>query len=126
MSAKQPRKPNTISVIILDKENAVKYIPAIRKWTKRSITEIKERILNDNYILVSEYNADVQSLIELQKQIHELEEKGAEVKITMNIADYSENIDSEMISTLIKRNKQTEKEVDELMDLEARAMEEED
>ncbi|WP_321388877.1 hypothetical protein [uncultured Enterococcus sp.] len=126
MSAKQSRKPNTISVIILDKENAVKYVPPIRRWTKEPISEIKRKILNSEFILISEQSKDPQSLIDLKSHILDLEAMGANLRIIMNTSGYIEEISLEMITTFIKRRKEIDKEVDEIWDLEARAMEEEE
>lgn len=126
MSAKQLRKPNTISVIILDKENVVKYVPPIRRWTKEPISEIKRKILNSEFVLISEQSKDPQSLIDLKSHILDLEAMGANLRIIMNTSGYIEEITLEMITTFIKRRKEIGKEVDEIWDLEARAMEEED
>ncbi|MBL1223920.1 hypothetical protein [Enterococcus sp. BWR-S5] len=126
MSAKQSRTPNTISIIILDKENVVKYVPPIRRWTKEPISEIRRKILNSEFILISEQSKDPQSLIDLKSHILDLEAMGANLRIIMNTSGYIEEISLEMITTFIKRRKEIDKEVDEIWDLEARAMEEDE
>lgn len=123
---KKIRKSNTISVIVLDKENAVKYIPLIRKWTNQSISEIKQNILSGESVLVSEHSKSLQNLIDIHQHILDLKGKGAELRIIMDTSGYIEDIDVEMIESLIRRDREIDKEVDEIWDLEARAMEEEE
>ncbi|MBL1223921.1 hypothetical protein [Enterococcus sp. BWR-S5] len=116
----------TINVKIVDKENAVKYIPSIRRWTKESIAEIKRKILDSEYVLVSEHTKNLQSLIDLKAHILDLKAMGAKIRIIMDTSGYIEEISLEMINNFIESGKDTEREVAELMDLEARAMEEDE
>lgn len=113
----------TIAVRILDKENTVKYVPFIRKWTKQPIASIRDNILAGEDALVSEYIKNPQSLIDLRKEIRTLQEHGAEVEIVMNTSGYLERIDLKMIDILIQTSKEIDEEIAEIRDLETRETE---
>lgn len=93
--------------------NEVKYISILRKNTNKSITEIKELINNNDFIL--SYNLlDIDELLEMKKIVSLLLEAGAKV----HVYEDKREVSIEFLDNLIESYLDTERyleEVDEQM-----------
>lgn len=73
-------KYTTIQIIILDKENIVKYISLIRGLTKESIGEIKENVLIGRSVIECQYSKNPKELEQVYQVIKELKNKGQKLE----------------------------------------------
>ena len=93
--------------------NEVKYISILRKNTNKSISEIKELINNNDFIL--SYNLlEIDELLEMKKIVSLLLEAGAKV----HIFEENREVSIEFLDNLIESHLDTERyleEVDEQM-----------
>ena len=93
--------------------NEVKYISILRKNTNKSISEIKELINNNDFIL--SYNLlEIDELLEMKKVVSLLLEAGAKV----HIFEENREVSIEFLDNLIESHLDTERyleEVDEQM-----------
>lgn len=93
--------------------NEVKYISILRKNTKMSISEIKELLNNDDFIL--SYNLlEIDELLEMKKIVSLLLDAGAKV----HIFEENREVSIEFLDNLIESYLDTERyleEVDEQM-----------
>ncbi|EIT87201.1 hypothetical protein A374_01469 [Fictibacillus macauensis ZFHKF-1] len=102
-----------MNVRIEKEDNEVKYISILRRKTNKSISEVKELINNNDFIL--SYNLlDINELLEMKKIVSLLLKAGAKVHV------YEDNreINIEFLDNLIESYLDTEsylEEVDEKM-----------
>lgn len=93
--------------------NEVKYISILRKYTNNSISEIKELLNNNDFIL--SYNLlEIDELLEMKKIVSLLLEAGAKV----HIFEVNREVSTEFLDNLIESHLDTERyleEVDEQM-----------
>ncbi|MFJ7934352.1 hypothetical protein [Sporosarcina sp. NPDC096371] len=93
--------------------NEVKYISILRKNTNKSISEIKELLNNNDFIL--SYNLlEIDELLEMKKIVSLLLEAGAKV----HIFEENREVSIEFLDNLIESHLDTERyleEVDEQM-----------
>lgn len=90
-------------------DNQIKYISILRKHTDKSISEIKEAINKNDFIL--SYNLlDIDELKEMKKIISLLEKAGAK----MHIYEDSREVSVEFLDNLIESYLDTEKYLEEV------------
>lgn len=90
-------------------DNQIKYISILRKHTDKSISEIKEAINNNDFIL--SYNLlDIDELKEMKNMISLLEKAGAR----MHIYEDSREVSVEFLDNLIESYLDTEKYLEEV------------
>lgn len=90
-------------------DNQIKYISILRKHTDKSISEIKEAINKNDFIL--SYNLlDIDELKEMEKIISLLEKAGAK----MHIYEDSREVSVEFLDNLIESYLDTEKYLEEV------------
>ncbi|MEC4586233.1 hypothetical protein VSS76_02945 [Bacillus safensis] len=90
-------------------DNQIKYISVLRKHTDKSISEIKEAINKNDFIL--SYNLlDIDELKEMKKIISLLEKAGAK----MHIYEDSREVSIEFLDNLIESYLDTEKYLEEV------------
>lgn len=90
-------------------DNQIKYISILRKHTYKSISEIKEAINKNDFIL--SYNLlDIDELKEMKKIISLLEKAGAK----MHIYEDSREVSVEFLDNLIESYLDTEKYLEEV------------
>lgn len=90
-------------------DNQIKYISILRKLTDKSISEIKEAINKNDFIL--SYNLlDIDELKEMKKIISLLEKAGAK----MHIYEDSREVSVEFLDNLIESYLDTEKYLEEV------------
>jgi hypothetical protein len=112
-------KDSTIEITILNKGNIVKYIPLLRKLTKKPMNEIKENILNEKPIIICKYTKKPEEFRLAYQSLKDLMAIGAQVKIIQNIFDeMTREIDTEIIENLIQSEKEITKQIEMIKDLE--------
>lgn len=90
-------------------DNQIKYISILRKHTNKSISEIKEAINKNDFIL--SYNLlDIDELKEMKKIISLLEKAGAK----MHIYEDGREVSVEFLDNLIESYLDTEKYLEEV------------
>ncbi|APJ13062.1 hypothetical protein [Bacillus] len=90
-------------------DNQIKYISILRKHTDKSISEIKEAINKNDFIL--SYNLlDIDELKEMKNMISLLEKAGAR----MHIYEDSREVSVEFLDNLIESYLDTEKYLEEV------------
>ncbi|MBM7602818.1 septum formation inhibitor MinC [Metabacillus crassostreae] len=93
--------------------NEVKYISILRKNTNKSISEIKE-LLNNNHFILSYNLLEIDELLEMKKIVSLLLEAGAKV----HIFEENREVSIEFLDNLIESHLDTERyleKVDEQM-----------
>lgn len=109
----------TIQIIILDKENIVKYISLIRGLTKEPIGKIKDNASNGRPVIECQYSKKPEEFEQVYQVIKELKGKGAKIRIVQNLFGKMErDIDIEIVENLIQRNIDISEEVERIIDLE--------
>ena len=108
-----------IELTVLDKDNIVKYIPTIKKYFDFSIGEIRKNALEERPIITCNDTRCPEDLVKLSSLFKELKIKGASLKIVENIRDIMvREISIDIVDNLIQRNKEIDREADEMWDLE--------
>ncbi|MFE4525211.1 hypothetical protein ACFRCQ_24400 [Cytobacillus firmus] len=89
--------------------NEVKYISLLRKNTKKSISEIKE-LLNNNEFILSCDLLEVDELLEMKKIVNLLLKAGAKV----HIFEENREVSIEFLDNLIESHFDTERYLEEI------------
>ncbi|MBC6971802.1 hypothetical protein H9I32_04995 [Bacillus sp. Xin] len=102
----------SIKLVVESDENTNKYIPILRKVTSKPISEIKKSIETKEPLMIKE-SYDIDGLISLESTAEKLMSMGA----MLTIYQHNRIVSLEMIKNLIERNKEIEKDIEELDDL---------
>ena len=112
-------KESTVEITILNNEDIIKYIPLIRKLTKKPINEIKKELLNKDPVIICQYTKEPEEFRMVYQTLKSLIDKGAQIKIVQNILDeMRREIDLEIVGNLIQRRREIEKQTEKIVDLE--------
>lgn len=97
---------------ILKDENELKYIPIIRKATNKSISEIKDSLVNCSYIHVCDLG-NIEELQDMSTLIEDLLAKGAKIEL------YEDErlVSVEFLKNIIESHFDTEKYLQEVDDM---------
>lgn len=97
---------------ILKDENKLKYIPTIRKATNKSISEIKDSLVNCSYIYICDLG-NIEELQDMSTLIEDLLAKGAKIEL------YEDErlVNVEFLKNIIESHFDTEKYLQEVDDM---------
>lgn len=100
-----------IKLKVVRDKNELKYIPIVRKITNKTISEIKDSLVNNNYIYICNLN-EIDELKNMNKLVNLLLEKGAIIEL------YEENrlVDIEFLQNIIDSHFGTEEYQQEVDD----------
>lgn len=108
---KEGFKVDYMSLIVRPDKNIVKYITSLRKFSHKSIRELKRNIEDETPVLQFSYY-DTEELIKLKNVVVKLNALGAEVRIL----EEDRQISLEMLSNLIETCREIERAREELDD----------
>lgn len=109
-------KNNNVGLKIITDTVSVELIKIVKKYRDGSIGEIKEDILNGNYVLSCAYSGDFERFNDIIKCYYEVSELGYSVELyehnRKNSIDFFKNWSDSMADT----RRQIEEDWDELLD----------
>ena len=95
-----------IKFTVLKDGNAMKYIPVIKKMLNRPLSEIRERLNNNDYM------DNIDGLQKMNELIEELRKKGAEIMLYEN----DRRVEQEFLKNIIESHFETERVLQEIDD----------
>lgn len=109
---KEGFKVHCMSLIVRPDKNIVKYITSLRKFSHKSIRELKRNIEDETPVLQFSYY-DTEELIKLKNIVVNLNALGAEVRI---LEEGDRQISLELLSNLIETHREITRAREELDD----------
>lgn len=109
-----------IEILLVDKQNYLKYIPLIRIFTGESISEIKKKIMDEIPIIT--FNYPVMKSFEFNNfflTVKKIVDAGATIEIKHYTPMRMEDISMEELKNLVIRDEEIEKEIEEERENEA-------
>lgn len=100
-----------IKFTILKEGNTMKYIPVIKKMLKGSLSEIRERLNNNDYVDTCPIE-NIDGLQKMNDLIEELRKKGAQI----NLYENDRRVEQEFLKNIIESHFDTERVLQEIDD----------
>lgn len=100
-----------IKFTILKDGNTMKYIPLIKKMLNRPLSEIRERLNNNDYMDTCRID-NIDGLRQMNDLIEELRKKGAEIMLYEN----DRRVEQEFLNNIIESHFDTERVLQEIDD----------
>lgn len=100
-------------LIILDKENYVKYIPIIREFTKDSVSNIKNKIEKIEAVIICNSVGITSDIEKFYTTIEKLVILGASIEIREHILNHTKIINLNMLRTMVNTSREIDSQVKE-------------